>query len=353
MSHVDAEGAAATGSFLRNLWYYALPSSGLRPGKMVHKTLLGEPVLLGRTDAGRVFALRDICPHRGIPLSYGAFDGREVECPYHGWKFNPEGRCTVIPSLVEGQDFEPSRIKARSYPVEETQGNIWVFFGDADAARPEVPRVPALGDRQKMHISLIFPCNVDHAVIGLMDPAHGPYVHKSVIWRTKKDSYEKEKAFSPSYLGWKMDRHAPSRNSKAYRILGGDGVRTTEISFQLPSVRIEHLQAGRYTMCGLTACTPLGPMQTEVHHTIYWDVPWLDPLKPLLRHIAIRFLGQDGRVVAQQQHGLSFDPTLMLINDADVMAKWYFRLKKEYGESQAQGRPFENPVKPCILRWRS
>jgi hypothetical protein len=32
---------------------------------------LGEPVLIGRTKAGRLFALRDICPHRAAPLSAG------------------------------------------------------------------------------------------------------------------------------------------------------------------------------------------------------------------------------------------------------------------------------------------
>lgn len=347
----EGGNTAAGGTFLRNLWYFAMPSHGLRTGKMIHKQLMGEPVVLGRTTDGKVFALRDICPHRGIPLSYGQFDGREVECPYHGWKFNPEGRCTVIPSLTQDQDLDPSRIKVRRYPVQETQGNIWVYFGDSIHALPEVPRVPAVEDHYQFHISMIFPCNIDHAVIGLMDPAHGPYVHKSVIWRTKKDSYEKEKAFSPASLGWKMDRHAPSRNSKAYKFLGGE--MSTEISFGLPSVRIEHVKTDKYSMCGLTACTPLGPMETEVHHTIYCDVPWFGPLKPALKWIARRFLGQDGSVVAQQQVGLKYDPSLMLINDADMMAKWYFRLKKEFVESQAQGRAFENPVKPCVLRWRS
>ena len=57
---------------LRGLWYVALPGAELRPGRMVHKTLLGEPLLIGRGRGNRVFALRDICPHRGIPLHYGA-----------------------------------------------------------------------------------------------------------------------------------------------------------------------------------------------------------------------------------------------------------------------------------------
>ena len=75
---------------LRGLWYVALPAPTCR-ARIVHKTLLGEPVLIGRGRDGRVFALRDICPHRGIPLHYGHFDGETIACGYHGWRFGRDG----------------------------------------------------------------------------------------------------------------------------------------------------------------------------------------------------------------------------------------------------------------------
>ena len=53
---------------LRDVWYYAMPSYRLKRGKMIAKTLLDEPVLIGRDQDGKAFALVDICPHRGIPL---------------------------------------------------------------------------------------------------------------------------------------------------------------------------------------------------------------------------------------------------------------------------------------------
>jgi hypothetical protein len=58
-------------------------------------------------------------------------------------------------------------------------------------------------------------------------------------------------------------------------------------------------------------------------------------------------------VVIKQQEGLSYHPALMLIDDADTQAKWYYRLKQEYEKSQAEKRDFVNPVKAQILRWRS
>jgi len=110
--------------FLRNLWYLALPSAQLSPGQIVGRQFLSEPVLLGCTRQGQVFALRNICPHRGIPLSYGKLLGEELMCCYHGWRFNTEGQCTHIPSLCDPTDLDITRIQVPSYPVREMQGNI-------------------------------------------------------------------------------------------------------------------------------------------------------------------------------------------------------------------------------------
>jgi phenylpropionate dioxygenase-like ring-hydroxylating dioxygenase large terminal subunit len=351
--------AAAEAGFLRNLWYFALPGRDLSRGQMAARTLLGEPLLFGRAADGAVFAMHDIYPHRGIPLSYGSFDGREVECCYHGWRFGPDGRCTKIPSLVEGQsDAAVNRIRVRSYPCREVQGAIWVYMSDKaraaldEAALPPPPMLPdiAEGDLQ-IADELIFPCHVDHAVIGLMDPAHGPFVHKSWWWRPGASAHEKAKRFGPSELGFTMLRHKPSKNSRAYGLLGG--APETEISFRLPGLRIEHIRAGRHRLVNLTAVTPVSESETRVCHLIYWTLPWLTMLKPALRKFARAFLEQDRKIVVMQQEGLKHRPNLMLIDDADRQAKWYYRLKKEWQASQAEARPFANPVSERVLRWKS
>ena len=342
------EGAAT----LREAWYYALPGRRLKPGGTLAKTLLGEPLLLGRDAAGAPFALRDLCPHRGVPLSCGRFDGNEVECCYHGWRFATDGRCTAIPSLAEGQHLDTAKIRVASYPAREVQGNIWVYFGSDPTRAPEIPLVPDIGERGYAMVETVrFPGPIDHAVVGLMDPAHGPFVHQSWWWRSRRSIHEKAKAFAPSPWGFTMTRHAPSSNSRAYRLLGG--APQTEITFRLPGIRIEHIRAGKYVLCNLTAVTPIDDSATEVNHVIYWTMPWLGPLRPLLRPFVRKFLHQDRDIVALQQQGLRHAPALLLINDADTQAKWYYRLKQEYARARAEGRDFVNPVKPRVLRWRS
>src|SRR5262249_13361816 len=217
--------------------------------------MLGEAIGIGRDLAGLPFALRDLCPHRGMPLSAGRFDGYEVECCYHGWRFNTGGHCTAIPALVPGRAFTPDRIRVRSYPVREVQGNLWVFFGDDPAGAPEIPSLDGFeASAPDLVESVSFAASIDHAVVGLMDPAHGPFVHRAWWWRSGRSIQTKAKAFAPSSFGFTMSRHAPSANSRAYRLLGGTP--ETEIIFRLPSIRIEQIRAGSHRVGNLTAITP-------------------------------------------------------------------------------------------------
>ena len=337
---------------LREAWYYAVPSRRLRRGAMLAKVMLGEPILIGRDIKGSAFALRDLCPHRGMRLTAGRFDGQEIECCYHGWRFDTAGRCTLIPSLVPDQAFAPGRIHIRPYPVREVQGNIWVFFGEDPAAAPEIPQLEGFDEALPDLVETVrFAAAIDHAVVGLMDPAHGPFVHRAWWWRSHNSIHRKSKAFAPSPFGFTMTRHTPSANSRAYRLLGG--MPETEITFRLPSVRIEEIRAGRHRVTNLTAITPIDDRATEVNHCVYWTPPWLTALKPFLRHYVRAFLHQDRAIMERQQEGLRYDPPLTLIDDADTQAKWYYRLKREYRRARAEGRPFQNPVEPRTLEWRS
>jgi phenylpropionate dioxygenase-like ring-hydroxylating dioxygenase large terminal subunit len=344
--------AADAAAPLREAWYYAAPSRHLRRRAMLEKLMLGEPILIGRDATGVPFALRNLCPHRGMPLTAGRFDGSEVECCYHGWRFDTGGHCTAIPALVPGQAFTPDRIRVRSYPVREVQGNLWVFFGDDPATAPEIPVVEGFeGSSPNLVQNVSFAASIDHAVVGLMDPAHGPFVHRAWWWRSRHSIQSKAKAFVPSPFGFTMSRHAPSANSRAYRLLGGTP--ETEIIFRLPSVRIEQIRAGRHRVANLTAITPVDPRVTKINHCIYWTTPWLSALRPFLRYYVRAFLHQDRAIMERQQQGLRHDPPLTLIDDADTQAKWYYRLKREYRRACAEGRSFENPVEPRTLEWRS
>jgi phenylpropionate dioxygenase-like ring-hydroxylating dioxygenase large terminal subunit len=345
--------------FLKNLWYMAALSRSLKANSMRRQMLCGEPVLLGRAGEGQAFALRDICPHRAAPLSAGRIRNGEVECPYHGWRFRPDGVCVAIPSVLQDQNIEVNRIRVQNYPLREQDGLIWIYFADdAKSDAPpalEPPRIPlhdGAGDaRPRFAEAQLFPCEHDHAVVGLMDPAHGPFVHNSWWWRSESSIHEKAKRHVPSMRGFTMAEHKPSSNSFAYKILGGE--LSTEIRFELPGLRFEHIRAGRNEVVGFTSVTPLDHERTLVTQVFYWTAGWLNLIRPFFRPFARAFLAQDRRIVELQNEGLKFDPPQMLIQDADVPALWYYRLKKAWADSVASGAPFENPVQERVLRWRS
>jgi phenylpropionate dioxygenase-like ring-hydroxylating dioxygenase large terminal subunit len=348
-------GADTAPTFLRDLWYMVALADTLSPGQMRREVLLGEPVVIGRMRDGKVFALRDICPHRGVPLSAGrVMDENTIECPYHGWRFRADGVCSLIPSLVDASDMDASRIKVRSFPVREQDGLIWVFMPtpghEANVPQIEPPRVGVPNARPRWHESQTFRCHMDHAVIGLMDPAHAPYVHGRWWWR--RSPRLKEKAYAPQERGFVMTRHQPTK--PAYKMLGGDV--TTEITFELPGIRFENISGTvlgrRIDVVGLTTCTPIDAETTQVTQIFYWPA-WLGFIKPFFMALGPTFLGDDRRMVELQREGLKFNPNLMLIRDADMPAIWYHRLKKSWAESVQSGTPFTNPVQETTLRWRS
>ena len=343
--------------FLWDIWYFAALGADLKAGKLQRYELLGQPVLLGRDHKGQVYALRDICPHRAAPLSAGRLtETNQVECAYHGWMFRTDGVCSVIPSLVSDQEMDVSRIRVRRYPCVESQGLVFVWMASEDHKDVEPDQPPptfegVVGGAPKLIDRMMFDAHIDHAVVGLMDPAHGPYVHQQWWWRSKSNQLEKAKPFEPREAGFAMVRHSPSKNSRAYRLLGGKP--ETEITFRLPGLRWEHIQVGARQVMSLTCLTPVDETRTRITQIIWSDHPVFALLKPLIAMGARAFLRQDGAMVNLQNQGLRYDPTLLWVDDADRQAKWYQALKKEWAAARKAGRPFENPVKAGVLRWKS
>jgi phenylpropionate dioxygenase-like ring-hydroxylating dioxygenase large terminal subunit len=366
MAKVDASKPAGDSTrfghgFLTDTWYFAALADDLKPGKLQRVEMLGEPVLLGRDRAGKAFALRDICPHRAAPLSAGRLtsetDGApSVECPYHGWRFGLDGVCRAIPSLTEGQGPEPERVRVRKWPVAISQGMVFVWMASDprfDGEPPEAPPVfpGVVGGKPKLVDRMVFDSHIDHAVVGLMDPAHGPYVHQQWWWRSSGSQHEKTKAFEPREQGFSMLRHQPSKNSRAYAVLGGEPL--TEITFRLPGLRWEHVQIGKRQVLALTCLTPVDATHTRITQIIWSDHPMVSLLKPFIALGARAFLRQDASMVTLQNEGLRYDPALLWIDDADRQAKWYQQLKKEWALSRAEERAFRNPVQAAVLKWRS
>jgi phenylpropionate dioxygenase-like ring-hydroxylating dioxygenase large terminal subunit len=358
---------------LTGFWYRTLPADRVHRNQLRKAQLLEIPLVVGRDRVGRPFALRDACPHRGMPLNGGHFDGENVECPYHGWQFGAhDGQCQLIPSLTADQSLKVDRIYAGSYACEEQDGFIWVYIPDPSppgagfSRREEAPeRAPQIekfgvgnGKFKLAYLTADMPVSIDHGIIGLMDPAHGPFVHQAWWWRSRHSIHEKNKNFEPIPNGFRMSAHTPSSNSAPYKLLrlyaDAQSI-TTTIDFVLPNLRRETIRAGKYWFSSLTTVTPITRNQCRIDVVAAWNLfRWLPFGPELLKFVFAKFVEQDRRTMELQSEGLKHNPHLMLIDDADRPAKWYFQLKAAYLEAKRTGGEMKHPMGgPVTLKWRS
>jgi phenylpropionate dioxygenase-like ring-hydroxylating dioxygenase large terminal subunit len=355
---------------LFGFWYRAMPSGQLASNRLAKALLLETPLVLGRDRQGKPFALDDACPHRGMPLSYGRLEGSELECSYHGWRFDAHsGQCRLIPSLTADQPLKVDRIYAGSHACRDQDGYIWVFIPDppppgagfTKAVEPPipVPCVPTFGDKfKRAHLTADLPASVDHGIIGLMDPAHGPFVHRAWWWRSGRSIHEKHKNFEPLPMGFRMSAHTPSSNSAPYKLLrlyaNADAI-TTTIDFVLPNQRYETIRAGKYWFTSLTTVTPVTRGRCRIDVVANYNIfRWLPFGPELLKAFFAKFVEQDRLTMERQSEGLRHEPHLMLIDDADRPAKWYFQLKEAYLEAKRTGTAMRHPMAgPARLQWRS
>lgn len=350
----------SSGAHPDGLWYLAAASRDVRPGRLMRRFLFGDPLVFGRMKDGAAFALRDVCPHRGAPLSAGrliAEGGEEVvECPYHGWRFRAaDGRCVAAPALPDDR-HDAFSIKAAHYRLHEAHGLLWIYRprsgAPADAPESPPPDIGFAGARGPKTLTVFeVDASFDEAAIGLVDPAHTPFVHRQWWWREGTARRVKEKYFEPTALGFRMPPHPPSSNSRIYGALGGAPL--TAIEFRLPALRLEHVTAGKRKILGLTAITPAAEGGIRIVHAMFWDMPVLDLVRPILSGMARDFLAQDSDILASQNENLSsVGHRPLYLGDPDEPARWYMRLKLAWNARHEAGG-FQHPIAPATLRWKT
>jgi nitrite reductase/ring-hydroxylating ferredoxin subunit len=178
--HYDASALG-----LRGYWYPVAWSTTVTD-KPQQQTICGEKMVLIR-DQGKVHALADRCPHRGVPLSLGRqeFKG-SLTCPYHGWTFDLEsGKLAAV--LTDGPDSPIcGRLTQKVHPVEERYGLVWVYLGDGEEPHPLDDQLP----EEWKDGNFILGGRIDDrkgdwrfAAENGFDEGHAKYLHRTALWR--------------------------------------------------------------------------------------------------------------------------------------------------------------------------
>jgi phenylpropionate dioxygenase-like ring-hydroxylating dioxygenase large terminal subunit len=166
-----------------NYWYPVLTAREVR-GKPRAVRLVGRDIVLFR-DKGKLFALDDRCPHRGVKLSAGKCDYAgtgTITCPYHGWTFDGASG-QLVAALMEGPDSPLTRkVAVRTWPVKEFAGLIWIWPGEMEPVTLEAD-VPEYVGRQDKFFSIgmytDYKCNWRALVDNWPSDHHAQMVHRN------------------------------------------------------------------------------------------------------------------------------------------------------------------------------
>lgn len=251
-------------------WYAIALTAGVGRARPVGVARLGRRLVLWRDREGAVRCADAGCPHRGANLALGRVKDGELECFYHGFRYDSAGACTLMP--CEGRSARPSqKLCLRMHRVREEHGFIWLWSGVDRADLPPIPWVPQAPQPRSWEAvhDTVWNARFSRVMEGMMDIHHFPFAHRRFAPRkhVRLDPYEvrEEDGVIRTY-GRLRKEDAPVGSGYAFRI---------NIAF--PGVI--HLDFGG--LQGAVVCTPVDDENTwiGVRYAQQWvripSVGWL------------------------------------------------------------------------------
>ena len=138
--------------------------------------LLDERLVLFRLSDSSIVAARDLCLHRGAPLSLGWVENDQLQCKYHGICYDKSGQCTRIPAQPDAAI--PARLKLTTYAVTERYGLVWVRLVDNGSVHfPDFKEWNDPDYIQVLPASVAIEAAAGRQVEGFLDVSHFAFVH--------------------------------------------------------------------------------------------------------------------------------------------------------------------------------
>jgi phenylpropionate dioxygenase-like ring-hydroxylating dioxygenase large terminal subunit len=290
-------------------WYVACRSEELRD-KPLARQVLGVPLALWRTTSSAPAAVLDRCPHRNVPLSLGRVERGELECRYHGWRFDDCGRLTAVPGLPIVDDARldgPGRC-TEGYRCVEADGFVWVWLSTTDPATTPTPtpaRLTQLDGDGYVHVrrTMRVTGTLHSTLENILDVPHTAFLHGG-LFRTaeKKHTIEaivdrRRDGVTAEFVG------EPRPSGLVGRVLSpSGGLVQHHDRFLLPSTaQVEYRIGAENHVVVTTLCTPVSDTVTDMHTllSLRTRLP-VGPLAVLAAPVIWRILAQDKEILAAQ-----------------------------------------------------
>ena len=287
---------------LPDAWLVAVPSAALKARPLAVE-VLGRPLVLFRGPDGLPVALTDRCPHRNVPLSLGTVHAGQLQCAYHGWRFDSGGACVHVPGLVEGPATLKSRA-AEAWATREAQGYVWVYTTPAVAPVGAPFTLPHLDTPGYATVRRSYQVEAPllPVVENILDVPHTAFLHGG-LFRTPRQENLVEVVVrrhdtwaEAEFLG------EPAPTGLVARLLAprGGQVQHTD-RFFLPAVAQVEYRLGESHLLATSLLTPVSDAVTRLQAIVTFRLPlpaWL--VTPFVAPVAGRIFAQDAAMLRRQ-----------------------------------------------------
>ena len=285
--------------------------------------LLNRNLVIWRTTDGKPHAMKDLCVHRGTALSLGKVVNDCIECPYHGWRYNSEGKCSLIPQQ-EKQNI-PEKAKIDSYLCQERYGLIWVALKEPIYPLPEVPEIES--SEWKLVLTGPFSWNTDASrqVENFTDFGHFPWVHPDLLGDKNRLTVPDHTVTREGHILYYTINRPEAANSKEFPIFGNKKSvgpeRHSRYELHLPYTIVLRLNWGEEKgMVYFFVSQPESQNTCRGHCIIGRNYDFEQPDSTLQNFENVIF-GQDKRIIeSQRPQKVPFDLTEELHLNFDTVA---------------------------------
>ena len=288
----------------KDFWYVVAQSEQLKNNAVLGRTVLDEWLAIFRDKTGKPVALRDCCLHRNSRLSAGSVQNGQLQCPYHGWKYNGAGKALVP---AEGETTCAKSVRqAQQYNTQEQDGYIYVRLARSDTQPFSMPHYQSPG-WSTVRVINRFQSSVTNCAENFIDIPHTASVHPGIFRQTKQQQLQmtvvrQQGEVSATYrnettnLGWYR------------RFLNPKGREIRHIDrFYMPNITHVEYDISPTRRCFITSQSV---PETETSTLVYTDVTfnygiWNLLARPFVHWTAQRIIQQDQVALQLQQQTIS------------------------------------------------
>lgn len=326
---------------MRHFWHPVAYSADLAEGEMTSALLLGERILVVRHE-GLVRAFMDVCRHKGAAPSLGWIESGCINCPYHGWAYDMDGKLVSIPSRPELNGV--LQVELVRYRCREGSGMIWVCLNEAPWGDPG-----GISEWEDPSMRWLTPPHYDWATSSprrlenFVDFSHFPFVHENILGTRDKARIEQHEVWREDGA-LRFDKVFVEPNVDRMKEMLGieDETMTVRNWYRLTlpgSIALVRTfpNGKRYALFMATA--PTGPATCRNFWHIGADFAASDEDMDFLLEFEFTVLAQDKPIVESQQpehlpDRLSAETYVKVADDITLAYRsWLFELADQFAEA--------------------